>query len=194
MSSDGPDPVVPSVAALYLEHGDHLRRVAAAKLGADATRSEVTEVVQEVFADLARLLGDGQPAVDSWRAYLTTMTSNTVVARGRARTRDRTHQQPLDTDEVDSQQYRAGIGGADPTADTVVARLVIDPAEQRRDEHVARALGDLDPRSRRIIEGRYRDGLTNRTLGEELGISGQRVSQLHDQALRRIHQEVTTRR
>jgi RNA polymerase sigma factor (sigma-70 family) len=193
-SENSADPA-PSPAALYARHGGHLRQVAASKLGDAATRSVVDEIMNEVFAKLVQLLNHGQAEqVKDWRAYLTTMTSNMVIARGKALARARDQRQSLETAEVDAQQYRTGVSDADPTADVVVARLVTEPLEQQRAEQVEHALNELDPRSRRIIEGRYHDRMTNSALGAELGISGQRVSQLHDQALRRIYQEVTTRR
>ncbi|WP_363094387.1 sigma-70 family RNA polymerase sigma factor [Pseudonocardia sp. 73-21] len=206
----------PAPAALYRDHGLHLRRVAAHVLGDAATRDGVDEVLQGVFGELVRLLGEERlDGVQNWRAYLTTMIRNAAITHGRVLAEERTRIQPLASDDSlsgdtgdrddtgehgdDAQPGAIDTFGArhatgpDPTGEAVLARLVTDPARREAEHRLDGALAALDGRARRIIEGRYRDRMTNQALGDELGITGQRVSQIHDQTLRHLR-EVSTRR
>ena len=66
-------------------------------------------------------------------------------------------------------------------------------AHQERANRVARVLKQLDARDRRIIEGRYGlgDNLEAKTLkevGDELGVSKERVRQLETRAMERLRE------
>ena len=77
--------------------------------------------------------------------------------------------------------------------DTVDTRA--DPGEQRiardrREEVVARLLGQLDERERRVLVGRFGIGggreETLRQIGAELGISKERARQIESRALGKL--------
>jgi len=64
-----------------------------------------------------------------------------------------------------------------------------DENERLRTEGLERALGSLDPRSRRIIETRWlreQDQLTLHDLAEEFGVSAERIRQIEAQAMKKM--------
>jgi RNA polymerase sigma-32 factor len=64
-----------------------------------------------------------------------------------------------------------------------------DESERLRTEGLERALGSLDPRSRRIIETRWlreQDQLTLHDLAEEFGVSAERIRQIEAQAMKKM--------
>jgi len=73
--------------------------------------------------------------------------------------------------------------GADPAADVEAAQW-----QQATSESLAGALGQLDERSRRIVEARWLcdDKLTLHQLAAELGVSAERIRQIEAQAIARL--------
>jgi RNA polymerase sigma factor for flagellar operon FliA len=80
----------------------------------------------------------------------------------------------------------------------------LDPAAQIRDPHVEpadevlchrqerealrRALDALPPRPRRVLDLYYGEGLTLRQIGEMLGVTESRISQIQTEAVRRLRE------
>jgi len=65
--------------------------------------------------------------------------------------------------------------------------------EQNRAEGLKRALGKLDPRSRRIIEARWlreEDQATLQDLADEYGVSAERIRQIESKALKTMRAEM----
>jgi RNA polymerase sigma-32 factor len=73
--------------------------------------------------------------------------------------------------------------GADPAADVEAAQW-----QQATSESLAGALGQLDERSRRIIEARWLgdDKLTLHQLAAEFGVSAERIRQIEAQTIARL--------
>ncbi|MGE0653446.1 MAG: RNA polymerase sigma factor RpoH [Alphaproteobacteria bacterium] len=66
--------------------------------------------------------------------------------------------------------------------------------ERVRTEGLARALADLDPRSRRIIEARWLaegESLTLHQLADEFGVSAERIRQIEAQAMKKLRTAMT---
>jgi RNA polymerase sigma-32 factor len=64
-----------------------------------------------------------------------------------------------------------------------------EETERLRSEGLERALGSLDPRSRRIIEARWlreQDTLTLHDLAAEFGVSAERIRQIEAQAMKKM--------
>ena len=64
-----------------------------------------------------------------------------------------------------------------------------DQNDRLRSEGLERALGSLDPRSRRIIEARWlreQDTLTLHDLAAEFGVSAERIRQIEAQAMKKM--------
>jgi len=114
----------------------------------------------------------------NWEAYLVTAVTNAC--------RDIIKGERAD-EEIDDADPRIHRDAApDPTADTAIDHLEHDT----RVAAAAAALDTLDERSRTIIIDRYVHELTNRAIGENLRLTGRRVGQLHDEALRQLRKEV----
>jgi RNA polymerase sigma factor (sigma-70 family) len=114
----------------------------------------------------------------NWEAFLVTAVTNAcrdIVKSAR---------ENKEIDHSDPRTHRDAK--PDPTGDAAVDHL----------EHAARvdraraALETLDERSRTIVIGKEVYERTNRDLGKVLGLTGQRVGQLYDQALRQLREEV----
>ena len=64
-----------------------------------------------------------------------------------------------------------------------------DQIEQRKKDGLRKAIGDLDPRSRRIIEARWlneNESATLHDLASEFGVSAERIRQIEQKALLRM--------
>jgi len=64
-----------------------------------------------------------------------------------------------------------------------------EESDRLRSQGLERALGSLDPRSRRIIETRWlreQDSLTLHDLAEEFGVSAERIRQIEAQAMKKM--------
>jgi RNA polymerase primary sigma factor len=89
-----------------------------------------------------------------------------------------------------------GLGAGDDAAqlaDRLVDEEAPDPSDEAEEalrmEAVRRAVGELPVRERRVIELRYGlrgDGTTLEAIGQELGLTRERVRQLEKQALARL--------
>lgn len=84
-------------------------------------------------------------------------------------------EQPLGTDEGD-----ASLGDM-VDDDEDVPDIEYEYAEER--EALIEAIHSLDEREQRIVCGHYFEGLTFDAISKELGVSKQRVSQLHTRAM-----------
>lgn len=186
-SSPSPKPPDPlpalsvDLAAVYLAHRGrlwaHARRTLPAGL-----RHEAETAVMEVFTRLhARQQREPLPEpAAGWQPYLLTAVRNACYDLIRAAPVT----VPVDTTELEA-RHRGDVAG-DPTADDA-----LDDVERHHQRALlAPALRALPPRSREII-ARWVNGETNKTIGEALGLTGQRVSQLRKQVLQQLREEVT---
>ena len=158
----------PHLAALYACHHGRLRRHAETRLPSHL-RHEADVALMAVFAKLVRASADGsltQPG--SWEAYLVAAVSNACVDLVRAER----HDVSLDKDSPDLAELDRDAP-RDPTADHAVAR----DEETRAIVRVTAALDNLEPRLRTIVIGKIWDTRSDRDLGRELEITGQRVGQ-----------------
>jgi RNA polymerase sigma factor (sigma-70 family) len=176
------EPPRPDVAALYVRHHARLRRHALSRLP-EHLRDDADVALMNVFTNLIAKAEAGtlrQP--DNWEAYLIKAVSNACISLVRA-------QRPeiaLDQETPEIAELDRRVGG-DPTAEDAVEH-VDDTATIAR----ARvALDNLEPRSRSIVIGKIWHEQSDRALGLELGITGQRVGQLYREALQQLREEVT---
>lgn len=66
-------------------------------------------------------------------------------------------------------------------------RLMTDPAVAlERSEFVEKLISQLRPREEKVLRLRYFDGKTYEEVGDEMGVSIERVRQLHNVALRKL--------
>ncbi len=177
-----PEPVAAQpvdLAALYQRYHDRLCRHARGFLPR-SLQHEVDAATMTVFMRLVDARATGRlKEPRSWEAFLVAAVTNAC--------RDivKVTRENEEIDDSDPRTHRDCE--ADPTGDGAVDHL----------EHAARvdlaraALQTLDERSRTIVIGKEIHRRTNRDLGRELGLSGQRVGQLYDQALRQLSEEVT---
>lgn len=177
-----PEPVAAQLvdlAALYQRYHDRLSRHARWCLPS-SLQHEVDPAIMTVFTRLVDARATGRlKESKSWEAFLVAAVTNAcrdIVKAAR------------DNEKIDDSDPRTHRDcETDPTGDAAVDHL----------EHAARvdlaraALQTLDGRSRTIVIGKEFHGRTNRDLGRELGLSGQRVGQLYDQAVRQLREEVT---
>lgn len=172
------DRTTPDVAALYQRHHGHLRRHAEQHLPVHL-RHEAGAALSTVFMRLLTQERDGRLAAqDNWPAYLQTAVTNACTDIIRA---TRAH---LEIDDDDALVHRDTP--ADPTGDSVA-----DQVDQTRTaSRVRAAVNRLPERERRIVIGVVVDRRTNKHIGEELGITGQRVGQLFRTALATLAEEV----
>jgi RNA polymerase sigma factor (sigma-70 family) len=116
---------------------------------------------------------------ENWEAFLVTAVTNACRDIVKA-----TH--PAEEIDDSEPQTHRGIE-PDPTGDAAVDRL--DHAT--RVDRAKAALETLDERSWVIVIGKNYFDRTNRDLGKELGLTGQRVGQLYDRAIKKLWEEVT---
>lgn len=168
----------PDVGALYEEHHVRLRHHARARLP-NNLRHEVDVALMTVFSRLVQARAENRlPSPRSWEAYLVTAVTRAcldIIKTAR------------DNEEIDDGDPRTHRDAEpDPTGDAAVDLVQY----ANRVALVSAALNTIDSRSRSIVIGKDGHGRTNRDIGIELGLSGQRVGQLHDQALRQLREEV----
>jgi RNA polymerase sigma factor (sigma-70 family) len=166
------------LAALYQRYHDRLRRYAEWSLPS-SLQHEADAALMTVFTRLVHARTTGRlKEPKNWEAFLVAAVTNAcrdIVKTAR------------DNEEIDDSDPRTHRDAEpDPTGDAAVDHL----------EHAARvdrarvALETLDERSRTIVIGKEGYERTNRDLGKELGLTGQRVGQLYDQALEQLREEV----
>ncbi|HYD55659.1 MAG TPA: RNA polymerase sigma factor RpoH [Burkholderiales bacterium] len=93
-----------------------------------------------------------------------------------------------DSEDDDRRAYAPARYLADPAAEPVQA-LEAKEAEEVRTQGIERALGALDPRSRRIIEARWlreKDTATLHDLAAEFDVSAERIRQIEVKALQKM--------
>ena len=91
----------------------------------------------------------------------------------------------FEADEDDEAYAPANYLAADANAEPSKL-LEAEQSERIRAESLAKALGSLDPRSRRIVESRWlreKDGLTLHDLAAEFNVSAERIRQIEAKAL-----------
>jgi len=161
-------------AALYLTHRKVMSAAARQVLGTTYA-SEIDSAVGEVMATRTAMhRRGGLTPVENWAAYLKQAVRNAAMAI----VTKRTQVTSLDETPHAGAQLPADIG-ADPIGDQLLIRV--------RSAAVHNAIDQLDDRrSQRIVIGRYFDGLTDRELGDELDLTGQRVGQIRRVAERKL--------
>jgi len=166
------------VAALYRLHHGRLRRHAERALP-DDLRHEADVALMTVFTRLVNKQSLGQLTEQpNWEAYLVRAVTNACIDILKAAKND------TEIDDNDPRVHRDAR--TDPTGDTAAAAL-----DRSVDAHRARdALDTLEPRLRAVVIGKVFHERTNRDLGTELDLSGQRVGQLYRQALQQLREEV----
>jgi RNA polymerase sigma factor (sigma-70 family) len=166
------------VAALYRLHHGRLRRHAERALPDDLCH-EADVVLMTVFTRLVNKQSLGQLTEQpNWEAYLVRAVTNACIDILKAAKND------TEIDDNDPRVHRDAR--TDPTGDTAAAAL-----DRSVDAHRARdALDTLEPRLRAVVIGKVFHERTNRDLGTELDLSGQRVGQLYRQALQQLREEV----
>ena len=94
----------------------------------------------------------------------------------------------FEADEDDETYAPANYLAADTNAEP--SRLLeTEESERLQTEGLARALENLDPRSRRIVESRWlqeKDGLTLHDLAAEFNVSAERIRQIEAKALEKM--------
>jgi RNA polymerase sigma-32 factor len=94
----------------------------------------------------------------------------------------------FDADETDEEAYAPAQYLADPAAGPE-RQLEAEESERMRTDGIARALGALDARSRRIVEARWlreKDAATLHDLAAEFGVSAERIRQIEVKALEKM--------
>jgi RNA polymerase sigma-32 factor len=94
--------------------------------------------------------------------------------------------EPATDDEEDSYSPIAYLAADDAEPAQLLER---EESARLRSSGLAKALADLDPRSRRIVEARWlaeKDGATLHDLAAEFGVSAERIRQIEAKALVRM--------
>lgn len=155
----------PSWADIYAQHGKTMRAVAHAMLrGTTVDGKSADDIVSEV---LTELISKGEPAMDNPRSYLCGAVRNRVNSAKRRHAR-------VDRNEPDTDR----TPGQEDVEDDVELRVLAAAATE--------ALQDVPERERYAIEQRIMLDRPAHEVGAELGVEGQRVSQLYNAGLRRI--------
>ncbi|MFI1608138.1 RNA polymerase sigma factor [Streptomyces griseofuscus] len=163
------------VARLAEEHGRHLVRYAAARLGGAAYWAEALDVAQEVWLRVARgrvpeLLAE-EPDAYEWQRLAATAR---YVAMEAARTDRR-----RDAAVADDEMWKHVTSGRDET-ECAVLDLDSDGGPWAPGCY-ADAIAKLSPRQREVLELQCRDGMSQEAIAARLGISRAAVQQ-HQQA------------
>jgi RNA polymerase sigma-32 factor len=98
----------------------------------------------------------------------------------------------FDADESEDDAYAPVHYLTDPAAEPMHV-LEAEEAERVRSEGIERALGALDPRSRRIIEARWlreKDAATLHDLAAEFDVSAERIRQIEAKALEKMRKVI----
>lgn len=77
-------------------------------------------------------------------------------------------------------------GREEPLGEQIPDHAAEAASESAQKDEIWRAVQTLAPRSRRIIELRFRDGQTLQEIGDELGLTRARIKQIQDEALRKL--------
>jgi RNA polymerase sigma-32 factor len=105
------------------------------------------------------------------------------------------HDIALDPTPVDDEEHSyAPIAWLTDSEDEPAHILERKQSEQGRTEGLKRALGKLDPRSRRIIEARWlkeTNPATLQELADEYGVSAERIRQIESKAIKTMRNQMT---
>jgi RNA polymerase sigma factor (sigma-70 family) len=138
---------------LALERGPLLRY-----LSRYLDRASAEDVAQSLYFKLQRVAD--HPPIDNKRAYLFRLAFNLAVDHGRAEAR-----------QLKLQEEAAGyLAGAGPQPDTV--SVLVTQSELQR---VAQAAMELPQQTRRIFQLNRFEGLTQREIASQLGVSATTV-------------------
>lgn len=184
--TDGPSPAArlctkSDLAAQYARHHERLHQFAGSFFR--GRRPEAAEdAVMLVFTHLMDLAEKGELTDKgaTWEPYLRRAIRNRCIDIIREEKRTREHFPPGD-------ESKQRVVTLDPLGDAVSER---DEAACRLNR-LRVALAGLSDRHAVIIKLKFWDLLTDKQIGETLGISGQAVGQQLRTALKRLNEEVT---
>lgn len=171
-------PSRPDVAALYVAHGEHLRKVAYRHAGL-LGRQVADDAVQEVFLNLLRKYPEN---VKDWRAYLVTSVKNKVIdllTKGPAK------HEHANTEQVDVVNYE--IDQSQGTVDTVAEAV----EGEERAALVRAALAEVREEDPAGFNAFWQIEVCDRTSGDvaaEAGVSSSRIRQLKGRARELLEQ------
>ena len=138
-----------ALRSLYERHASRMYAITCRLLG---NREEAEEIVQESFLDIWKRASTFEPGAGSATGWIFTIARNRAVDRLRARaTRRRT---------LEAVQGEAPVPSVTPERQT-------ESMEAR--EGVARALAELSPEQRTVIEMAYFDGLSQSEIATRTG-------------------------
>jgi RNA polymerase sigma factor (sigma-70 family) len=173
-------PAHTDVAALYQRYHGTLLRQAMSVLPAHL-KDQASDARTIVFTRLIQQQRAGtlteQP---NWEAYLVKAVKRACFDIIKITRKSQPTEQTVPDD---ADMHRAVP--PDPTGDTAAERLD-DAAQGRR---ARAALHSLPPRLREIVIARL-GGRSYRDIGKEVGLTGQRVGQLYDEAMHALRKEV----
>jgi RNA polymerase sigma factor (sigma-70 family) len=173
--TDGQTPTRPDLGALYLVHGDRLVKVAAYELAKFQRVHAARAVVGDVFAKLI----ETPPAkpIKNWAGYLSTLVRRHAIDVGRgeaAEDRRVLHATDIAKSEADDQW------------DAADSRLDVEALWPK----VAAVLENLPTPERQVIEMTYSKQIRNKDIATKLNVSAGRVTQLRNEALRRLRDAI----
>ncbi|MFE2755357.1 RNA polymerase sigma factor [Actinosynnema sp. NPDC059335] len=169
------------VPALYQRYHAVLHAYATRFLPSDR-HADANDAMMTVFKRLVDMKAEGRlQEQPNWEAYLKLAVKNACLDILRT---DRDHEE---LDPEDPWIHREAP--ADPTGDTVV-----DAVSRQEELRLANAafevLDATDVRLRPIVIGKLIEERTNRDIGAQLDLTGQRVGQLYEKALTLLQEEV----
>jgi RNA polymerase sigma-32 factor len=94
--------------------------------------------------------------------------------------------EPLHDDDEENFSPIAYLGNTDEEPGRLLEH---EQSERARSDGLSRALENLDPRSRRIIQARWlreQDSATLHELADEFGVSAERIRQIENQAMKKM--------
>jgi len=173
--TDGQTPPRPDLGALYLMHGDRLVKVAAYELAKFQRAHAAGAVVGDVFVKLLETPPDAP--IKNWAGYLATLVRRRAIDVGRgeaAEDRRVIHATDIAESEADDQW------------ETADSRLDVEAVWPK----VAAALDSLPTAERQVIEMTYSQQIRNKDIATKLNVSAGRVTQLRNEALRRLRDAI----
>ncbi|MGZ3274687.1 MAG: RNA polymerase sigma factor [Caulobacteraceae bacterium] len=156
----------------YMSRRDDLVRFFAARL---RSMTAAEDLVQDLYVRVASLESDEE--IENPSAYLYRLASNLMLDRLRSDRRSDAR------DSAWSQSQRLEMGG-EAVADEPSAEQNV--AGRQRMAQLARAIGDLPPKTRRAFELHKLEGLTQEETARALGVSRKTVEKQISAALQRL--------
>lgn len=161
----------------YMSKRDDLVRFFAARL---RSMSAAEDLVQDLYVRVASL--EGQEAIENPSAYLYRLASNLMLDRLRSDRRSGAR------DSAWVQSQRQELGGEAIAEEPSAERSV---AGRQRLAQLARAIGDLPPKTRRAFELHKLEGMTQEETARALGVSRKTVEKQISSALQRLLAKLT---